>query len=656
MSDHKKTKDQLLAEIQDLRDQVETLQGDKEELQACSGAVVDGIITIDVDRRIHSINPAAEQIFGYNAAEVIGQNVKMLMPEPYHGEHDGYVDRYLETGEKRIIGIGREVVGRRKDGTTFPMYLGVSEFQARGRHMFTGLIRDLTEVKEIEEKATRVGRILDDSLNEIYLFDAETLKFIEVNQGAQRNLGYDMAELGAMTPLDLKPEFTLEQFENLLQPLRSGRQKKVEFKTNHQRKDGSLYPVEVHVQLSQVGGSAVFVAIILDTTDQQHLEHQLLQAQKMESVGRLAGGVAHDFNNQLGIMLFDIEMLLESQPKEAAIQEDLQSIRRVVLRSADLTRQLLLFSRRQPMDKAPLNLNAQIGQLEKMLGRFLGENIVLKTELCEGVWSIQADASTLDQVMTNLALNARDAMPDGGTLSIKTSKRVVESDYANHYPNGRPGHFVCLSVQDTGTGIAEDIVDQIFEPFFSTKDESRGTGLGLAVVYGVVEAHEGWISVDSQVGQGTQFDIFLPALNVGAGEFDGDEFGREGEFSNRGREERILLVEDEPDLRQRMERVLTLNGYRVAACASVDETIAMFEREQGAFDAVVSDIVLPDGRGPDLIDKLLEQQPGLAVMFTSGYTDDQAGVQAIERLKFPHLQKPVGVQELLNQVRQILDA
>ncbi len=248
-----------------------TTDGDA-RLQALLDTAVDGVITIDERGIIESVNPAAERLFGYTAQEVVGQNVRILMPSPYQDQHDGYMERYLRTGERRIIGIGREVEGRQKDGTTFPMYLSVSEINVGARRLFTGIVHDLTELKQAERSASQLGRVLEDALNEIYIFSADTLKFECVNRGARHNLGYTMRELRQLTPLDLNPDFTLQRFEEIVMPLRIGMSESITFETAYRRKCGTKYPVEVHLQLSRVSGEAAFVAIVLDISERKQAE------------------------------------------------------------------------------------------------------------------------------------------------------------------------------------------------------------------------------------------------------------------------------------------------------------------------------------------------------------------------------------------------
>ncbi|MBT4099375.1 MAG: PAS domain S-box protein [Gemmatimonadetes bacterium] len=521
---------ELLEEVRALRRELaETHPASAEgkvRFQSVVDNVIDGIITIDEEGIIESFNPAAARIFGYDSSEVIGKPVQVLMPEPYATEHDGYMHSYKETGHRRIIGIGREVRGRRKDGHEFPMDLSVGEFREDGVRKFTGVVRDVTERK--------------------------------------------------------------------------------------------------------------------------HLELQLLQAQKMESVGQLAGGVAHDFNNQLGILLFDVDLLL-ARVEEVSIREDLKKIRKTVLRAADLTRQLLVFSRRQRMEPQPVDLNHHVGELRKMMGRLLGENIDVVLQLDDQVCIVSADPGNLDQVLINLCVNARDAMPDGGVLTIETRHVVVtQGDKAQ---GGEPGSYCLLAVHDSGHGMEQDVQERVFEPFFTTKEAGKGTGLGLSVVYGIVEAHGGWLKVDSTPDEGSCFEIYLPTGEgiAAAGkpsEADEEEAGGQGEY--------VLLVEDDPELRIRMEQVLSGAGYRVTACGDLSGA----RREHGGarFDLLVSDLVLPDGRGTDLAFELMERSPGMRSIIVTGHTDDSIDWEEARRRSIPILHKPLGMSELLEQARLQLDS
>ena len=401
-------------------------------------------------------------------------------------------------------------------------------------------------------------------------------------------------------------------------------------------------------------GQQMVDGFIIDITERKQLEEELIQSQKMESVGQLAGGVAHDFNNQLGIMLFDLDMLLEDLSDDDTMHEDLTKMRNVVLRSSNLTRQLLLFSRRQPMSLQPVNLNHQVQELQKMLGRVLGEDILVEMDLSDDLWSVNADFGNIDQVLMNLAINARDAMPYGGTLRIETKNVVVGETYCRQTSTARPGSFVCLAVSDTGEGMAEETVVRIFEPFFTTKEREKGTGLGLSVVYGIVQAHEGWITVHSLPRKGSRFEVFLPAKILSEDEVTDLLDGSKGSKQEGGHQERILLLEDEADLKVRVEKVLTANGYLVSSFSTVAEAREAFQKEASHFDLVVSDVVLPDGRGSDLVLELLEKYPDLGVLLVTGYTDERTDWRQIEEAGLPVLQKPFGVNDLIESVQRLL--
>jgi len=380
-------------------------------------------------------------------------------------------------------------------------------------------------------------------------------------------------------------------------------------------------------------------------------QQQLLQAQKMEAVGQLAGGVAHDFNNMLTTIQGYADLTLTSLPEDSPLRENILQILQAAARAASLTRQLLLFSRKHPMNKVPTDLNRQVKELKKMLERLIGEDVTVELDLAEGLWTIEADPGNMDQVITNLAVNARDAMPQGGILTIKTENVVIDEAHCQQYSYARPGRFVCLTVSDTGVGMDEHVLTHLFEPFFTTKGPGKGTGLGLSVVYGIVKSHKGWINVKSRVGQGSVFKIYLPALAYEAESIDSDYTSVQLDHLH-GHGERVLLVEDEPAVREITERILIENGYVVYACSTVAEASEVFKRQKGRFDLVLSDVVLPDGNGVELVFQLLEQRPSLAGLLISGYTFSQSEWEYIRQKGLTLLQKPCKIVDLLKHVYQ----
>jgi len=384
----------------------------------------------------------------------------------------------------------------------------------------------------------------------------------------------------------------------------------------------------------------------------QTTQAQLVQAQKMEAIGRLAGGVAHDFNNLLTSIHGYAELVLRELAEDNLLRHDLELIRRNAVRATELTRQLLLFSRRQPMEMLPLDLNALIKNMAKMLDRLLGEDISLETTLADELWTVKADSGSIEQVVTNLVINARDAMPEGGQILIKTENVSVDEEYCSTHDGARTGRFVCLTVQDEGVGMDAQTLEHIFEPFFTTKEPGLGTGLGLSVVYGIVKQHSGWIDVESAPGQGAIFRVYLPAISTRPVE------KREAMVSLellRGKGERILLVEDEQSVQEFTTKVLSSYGYVVLGATSAEQAQDIFNEEEGNFDLIFCDVVLPDGKGPQVVDRLLKSKPGIAVVFTSGYTDDKSGWQDIRRSEHAYLQKPYSLSELLQVVKNTLE-
>ncbi|MDH4321917.1 MAG: ATP-binding protein, partial [Desulfobulbaceae bacterium] len=374
----------------------------------------------------------------------------------------------------------------------------------------------------------------------------------------------------------------------------------------------------------------------------QTLHQQLLQSQKMEAVGVLAGGVAHDFNNLLTIIHGSADLALLTSSTEKAEHRYLSQIKETTERAGNLVRQLLLFSRTQPMTLSVLQLNEVVGNLMKMLKRLIGEDIEVVTELADGLWLVEGNAANIEQVVMNLAVNGRDAMTSGGKLQIRT-RNVIIGEQEALLPEVRPGRFVCLEVIDSGAGIPDEVLQHIFEPFFTTKEAGKGTGLGLAVVYGIVKQHEGWIDVDSKAGKGTTFKIYLPSSAAEAETVVAPALAVE----LRGDGQRVLVVEDEEMLRGLIADTLEKKGFEVLQATNVDEALALFEREQGDFALLFSDVVLPgEQNGIQLADILREKRPDLPVVLSSGYTDQKSQWEIIEKRGYAFLQKPFNIGTL----------
>jgi len=388
-----------------------------------------------------------------------------------------------------------------------------------------------------------------------------------------------------------------------------------------------------------------------DITERKRLEAQLFQAQKMEAIGILAGGVAHDFNNILTAIQGYADLAMMKVDETDPLYRDLKQIDISATRAASLTRQLLLFSRRQPMQFTSFNLNTTVDNLLKMLHRLIGEDITINTDLDSELWTVQADAGNIEQAIMNLTVNARDAMPEGGIINIKTESVNVDKQYCKTYTYARPAKFVCLTVEDTGIGMDKETIQHIFEPFFSTKGPGKGTGLGLSVVYGIVKQHEGWVNVYSEPGQGSTLRFYLPAISIKPKKESKEKISLD-EFQGSG--ERILLVEDEEGVREFAIKALGENGYIIYEAANAEEALNIFEKEAGNFDLIFSDVVLPGKSGLQLVDQLLPLKGKLKVLLSSGYTDHKSQWPVIQERGFRFLQKPYALTDLLRAIKEAI--
>jgi two-component system, cell cycle sensor histidine kinase and response regulator CckA len=402
---------------------------------------------------------------------------------------------------------------------------------------------------------------------------------------------------------------------------------------------------------SQDGAPGYFEIFAEDVTEQRLLERQLRMAQKMEAIGRLSGGVAHDFNNLLGVIIGYSRVLSKALGKENRLSEHVREIEKAGDRAASLTKQLLAFSRQQILTPTVLHLNTLVCDMQKMLPRLLGEDIHMVQELDPELGYVKADQSQIEQVIMNLAVNARDAMPNGGVLRIQTSNAELNQAYTRTHPGSREGRYVLLTVSDTGNGIEAATLPHIFEPFFTTKERGKGTGLGLATVYGVVKQSNGYIWVDSSPGKGSCFQIYLPRL---AEECPVEEEKNKVRESLGG-SERVLLVEDAEPLRALAQGFLADAGYRVRSARNAEEALSLVESLAETFDLLLTDVVMPGMNGRALAEKLISRQPGLKVLYMSGYTDSVIAAQGVLDPGTQFLQKPFTEEILRRKVREVLD-
>ena len=488
----------------------------------------------------------------------------------------------------------------------------------------------------LREREAEFRAFVDHASDAFFVQEGGTGTVLDVNLQACQSLGYTRAELIGAAPSLFDGAARGAMMEELQRRLDAGGA--VTFDSIYTRKDGSTFPVEVRIRMFTSRGRPVGLALVRDVTARRALEEQLQQAQKMEAIGRLAGGVAHDFNNLLTVINGYAEGLLADLPAGAA-REDVAVIRDAGNRAAALTAQLLAFSRRTIIAPRPINLTAMVARLARMFERVLGERVTLVTDLAAGLPTVMADGGQLEQVLLNLVVNAKDAMSAGGTLTIATSERA----------STLLGRQVCLVVEDTGEGMPEDVRARVFEPFFTTKPQGQGSGLGLATVYGIVRQAGGYVQVESRVGHGSRFTVSLPASDAvevavtraGATQVDGAEV--------------VLVVEDEESVRRLIVRGLEQHGYRVLAAADGAAALKLEAAHATPIDLLITDVLMPGMTGRELADAVKQRRPTIQVLFISGYTDDEVLRHGVVIGKDAFFHKPFTPLGLLTKVRDVLD-
>ncbi|MBE0568049.1 MAG: PAS domain S-box protein [Deltaproteobacteria bacterium] len=616
---------------------------EKAKTEAIIAAIGDGIGIQDRDFRILYQNEVLKNLIGeqvgrycYEAYENLdhlceGCPVAMAF-------HDGGV----HTMERRV---------ENEKGVMF-VEITASPLKDSSGNIVAGIevVRDITARRKGEESQARLAMAVDQSGEAIVVTDREgTIQY--VNPSFERITGYSREDAVGKNPRVLLSGKNDEAFNRELWDTIS----RGEVWTGHfsnKKKDGSLYEEDVTISpLRDSSGKIVnYVGAMRDVTKLVSLERQVRMAQKMESVGALAGGIAHDFNNVLTVIVGFGEMLKLRIANDPKAVSDLDEILHGAERASVLTRQLLTFARRQVVELGNLDLNRVVGDLEKLLRKLTRENIEVKTHLIEGVPTIRADQGQVEQVLMNLSINARDAMPEGGQLVVETQDAWLDEEHVQKYPYMKAGRYAVLSVSDTGIGMDEQTRDRIFEPFFTTKGPDKGTGLGLAMVYGIVKQHNGFINVYSEPGKGTTFRIYFPAVDDPA---DSKVVASLGII--RGGSETILLAEDDRSIRNLTEKILSSYGYRVLVACDGEEAIDVFRRHGKEIAMVVLDVVMPKKGGKQAYDEMINTAPGLKALFLSGYSANAIHDSFVLHQGIPFLQKPFTQNALARKVREVLD-
>jgi two-component system cell cycle sensor histidine kinase/response regulator CckA len=610
----------------------------------CVPAVVT-LCDLTEDSRLVDVNEAFEQVCGYRREEAIGRNAVELGLWADPGEHEESAKQFRVAGRLRNF----EHRFHRKNGDIGTGLTSSESIELDGKPLAISATIDITEQKKTEAAMRSLVTAIEQAGETIVITGIDgTIQYC--NPAFEKITGYSKEEAIGQNPRVLKsgkhsPEF----YEQLWTTITQG-----QVWTGHminRKKDGALYEEEATISPIRDGSGGIsgFVAVKRDVTERLQLERQFLQAQKLETVGRLAGGMAHDFNNLLTVINGYSDLLLQLLKAPDPLTAYAEEIRKAGERAARLTKQLLAFSRKQVIEPRVLDLNTTIRESTAMLRRLIGEDIALTAHLCASLGQVTADPDQIHQVIMNLVVNARDAMPEGGKLNIATANADLDEDGAAVHPDAIPGRYILMTVTDTGHGMDETTRQQIFEPFFTTKEVGKGTGLGLSTVYGIIRQSGGWIDVWSEVGVGTSFKVYLPRT-------DGSplkEANSVGAPAAEGRET-VLVVEDQEGVRSYTKAALKRCGYHVIEASDGEEALAVIKHHSGQIDLLLTDIVLPGMNGKELSKRLKELRPDLKVLFISGYPADVIAHRGKLDPGVAYIAKPFSPDALAAKVREVL--
>jgi len=634
-------------------------------------AVPDAIVAVDSDGTILQINSQTEELFGYTRDDLLGQKVEVLVPERHRPGHDEHRRGFGHAPKVRRMGAGLELFGRRRDGSEFPVEIMLSPVSIGNGNLVLSAIRDISDQKKIEQELRRANEELDRrSAQQIGEYRARLASIIDSsedaiisktlngtitswNKGAERIYGYSSEEMLGKNIALLAPKDRPDEIPQILERIRRG--ESVEhFESVRLTKDGRRLNVFISVSpIREHDGTVVGAsAIARDITAQKRAEEHLRQAQKMEAIGRLAGGVAHDFNNILGIVTACTELLHGQMDQGSQTFTYVSNIRKAVDRGASLTRQLLAFGRKSSIQPQVLDLGDRLKDVLKLLRPLMGDDVEIVLGRRSTTAIVEADPGQLDQIVLNLAVNSRDAMPKGGKFLLETDTVQLDKSFSEMHKPLTPGKYVVLAVSDTGIGMDTTTVAQIFEPFFTTKKVGKGTALGLSTVYGIVQQSGGHIWVYSEPGRGTTFKIYIPSAEdkVGLAPKTEDEVivpRRDGTT--------ILLVEDDELMLGLTRQLLEDHGYRVLTASDGKSALTTAEAHIGSINMLLTDVVMRGMRGPELVARLTDSYPGLRFVFMSGYTGELISEHEIVDRGIPLLEKPFTRAALLKTLHNALE-
>lgn len=638
-----------------------SLQKEQELTRLVLQTMGQGIAILNHDMIIEYVNPAFCKMLGYTPADLIGK-------KPYDVTAPEYQSKIPEIYSKRMIGETDQFESRfiHADGRVVPVLITGAPRYENGRIVgAVSTINDITESKkaslEIQKITADYKRIFNGTQEAIFLIEVtenHEFRYVHNNRAHQERTGFSTKAIKGKTNSGLVgPEMGAQLDSNYQKciDLRSSLvyEEELDFPAGIRIWETSITPIFEQDKISYIVGSSTDMTEQRKAeAEQEKLQNELFQMQKMDSIGRLAGGIAHDFNNMLGVILGHADLAIDMLEENSQIADSLEEIRKAAFRSANIASQLLTFSRKQPTQSKVINLNTVISHTIDMLSHMISEEIKLDHYFEKNLWLITCDPHQLEQILTNLSLNASDAITGNGTITITTSNKVLNKQSPELQQNFMPGEFVALSVKDTGSGIPEKLQGQLFEPFFTTKAAGKGTGLGLSIVHGIVNQHNGFINVKSDVGVGTEFAIYFPRSTEK--ETPAEHIQKENkQFYGT---ETILVVEDEQAILHIIQTILTKFGYTVIAVSSSNEAFSIIQENPDAIDLLVTDVIMPELNGSELVEKIKLFRNDLKSLFISGYTSDIIpGIEKIDN-SVNLLQKPFSSLQLSKKVREILDS
>lgn len=636
-------------------DDEQTLRQSEARYRRLYESLRDAFVQVDMAGKIMEFNTTFQEMQGYTPEELRQLTYRDLTPAKWHAfEADIVAKQVLPLGASSVY--EKEYI--RKDGTILPVELRTFLLtdETGAPSAMSAIIRDISERKRAEEAIKLAEFSIEHSSLTTFWFDRQA-RVMRVNEATCQALGYDREEFQHMTVRDFDPDFqSIEKWDNIWEVIKSTRNYLV-IETRHRRKDGTIFPVEVVSSYFEYAGREFIMSFARDISErkrsedeQKKLQWQLMQAQKMESVGRLAGGVAHDFNNMLLVILGHAELAMQLADPTQPLYTHLQEIFKAAKRSSDLTRQLLAFARKQTISPQVLDLNALVTNTLKMLQRLIGEDINIAWKPGPELWKIHMDPTQIDQILANLSTNARDAIAGVGELIIETDNVAFDETYCMTHRGFSPGEYVQLTISDTGIGIDKEIIEHMFEPFFTTKEVGKGTGLGLAMVYGIVKQNNGFINVYSEPNHGTTFKIYLPRYVGPSSQIQRDD----PKVAIMRGNETVLLVEDEPEIMRVGKYMLESLGYRVLPAGSPKDALRLADEHAGEIHLLITDVVMPEMNGRDLAKRLQSLYPEIRILFMSGYTANVIAHHGVLDVGVNFLPKPFSINDLAAKTRAAL--